>query len=298
MNLRQLQIFVTVAAHMSFSVAAEELMMSQPAVSQQVRALEQHLGVKLFEWTGQRLYLTEAGEAIRAQAEGMLALQDELLGAIAQLRGPTRGHLSLGANTTGGMYVLPAIARAFREAAPEAELVLQIEPTNRIVDRVMQNFIDVAVVTGPLADERLTISDLYLDELFLIASPAHPFASRGSVGAEEVATARWILYAPGSRTRRLVQQAFEELDLKLAGAMQLPSTERVKKAVEANLGVAMVSRYAVEREIKLGELIRVEIDGFTIKRPIHALHRKDKQLTPLAARFFGFASEFAAAQGT
>jgi DNA-binding transcriptional LysR family regulator len=293
LNLRQLQIFSTVATHMSFSVAGEELMMSQPAVSQQVHALEQQLGAKLFEWTGQRLFLTEAGDAIRPHVEAMLNIQRELELELAELRGPTRGQLSLGANTTGGMYVLPAIARAFGAAHPEAEVVLQIEPTNRIVDRVMQNFIDVAVVTGPLSDERLRIADLYLDELFLIASPAHPFAGRGSIPPEDAAATSWVLYAPGSRTRALVQRAFEELGLKLNGAMQLASTEAVKKAVEANLGVAMVSRYAVERELTLGELVRLPLDGLTIKRPIHALHRKDKRLTPLASRFFEFASEFA-----
>jgi DNA-binding transcriptional LysR family regulator len=293
MNLRQLQVFASVARHMSFSIAAEELMMSQPAVSQQVRALEQHFDVKLFEWTGQRLFLTEAGAAIREHADAILARNLELEQALAELRGPTRGRLALGANTTGGMYVLPAIARSFRHSHPHAELTLQIEPTSRIVDRVMQNFIDVAVVTGPLSDERLTIADLYLDELLLIASPEHPFAGRGGVAADEVAAARWVLYTPESRTRALVQRAFEELGLKLAIAMQLASTEAVKKAVEANLGVAMVSRFAVERELKLGELARVPIEGLRIERPIHALHRKDKRLAPVAERFVEFAAEFA-----
>jgi DNA-binding transcriptional LysR family regulator len=294
-NTRQLQVFATVARHMSFSVAAEELMMSQPAVSQQVRALEHELDAKLFEWTGQRLFLTESGEAIRGHVDAMLQRESELEGVLAELRGPSRGRLALGANTTGGMYVLPAIARAFRDEYPQAQPTLQIESTNRIVDRVMQNFIDIAVVTGPLADERLTITDLYEDELYLIASPRHEFAERGSVTPAEAAAARWALYTPESRTRALVQRAFEELGMKLNGAMQLASTEAVKKAVEANLGVAMVSRFAVERELKLGELIRVPIEGFGIERPIHALYRKDKRLSPTATRFFEFAAEFAAA---
>lgn len=295
MNLRQLRVFVSVARHMSFSLAAEELMMSQPAVSQQVRALEQHLGAKLFEWTGQRLLLTEAGEAIQQHAEALLARAADLEAALAELRGPHRGRLALGANTTGGMYVLPAIARAFLDEHPDAELTLQIETTNRIVDRVIQNFIDVAVVTGPLVDERLTIADLYLDELLLISSPAHPFAARASVSPEEAAAARWVLYTPDSRTRALVQRSFEAIGLKLAPAMQLAGTAAVKKAVEANLGVAMVSSHAVQRELALGELIHVPIDGLRIERPIHALHRRDKRLTPLAARFFQFAAEFARA---
>ena len=293
MNTRQLQVFASVARHMSFSIAAEELMMSQPAVSQQVRALEHELDAKLFEWTGQRLFLTEAGEAIRGHVDAMLHRELELEQVLAELRGPARGRLALGANTTGGLYVLPAIARAFRDEYPDAQLTLQIESTNRIVDRVMQNFIDIAVVTGPLADERLAISDLYEDELFLIASPRHEFATRESVTPDEVAAARWAQYSPESRTRALVMRGFEELGLKLIPAMQLASTEAVKKAVEANLGVAMVSRFAVERELKLGELIRVPVEGFEIRRPIHALYRRDKRLSPTATRFFDFAAEFA-----
>jgi DNA-binding transcriptional LysR family regulator len=295
MNTRQLQVFATVARHMSFSIAAEELMMSQPAVSQQVRALEHELDAKLFEWTGQRLYLTEAGEAIRGHVDAILNRSVDLEQTLAEFRGPSRGRLALGANTTGGMYVLPAIARAFRDQYPDAELTLQIESTNRIVDRVMQNFIDIAVVTGPLVDERLTITDLYEDELFLIASPRHQFADRDSVTTEDLAAARWVFYSPDSRTRALVQRAFEELGLKLTPAMQLTTTEAVKKAVEANLGVAMVSRFAVERELKLGELIRVPVQNLEIERPIHALYRKDKRLSPTATRFFEFAADFASA---
>jgi DNA-binding transcriptional LysR family regulator len=295
-NIRHLQVFASVARHMSFSLAADELLMSQPAVSQQVRALEHDLDTKLFEWTGQRLLLTDAGEAIRSDVEAILARTAELDRALAELRGPQRGHLALGANTTGGMYVLPAIARSFGERYPDAELTLQIESTSRIVDRVMQNFIDIAIVTGPLSDERLTIVDLYLDELQLIASPAHEFAERSSVTPEDVAAARWVQYTGESRTRLLVQQAFEQHGLKLTPASQLTTTEAVKKAVEANLGVAMVSRFAVARELTLGELISVPIDGLTIIRPIHALHRKEKRLTPVALRFFQFAAEFAASQ--
>jgi DNA-binding transcriptional LysR family regulator len=292
-NLRQLQVFASVARHMSFSVAAEELMMTQPAVSQQVRALEQQLDVKLFEWTGQRLFLTDAGESIREHVEGILAASLELEQAVAEVRGPTRGRLALGANTTGGMYVLPAIARAFGEQHPNADVTLQVESTNRIVDRVMQNFIDIAVVTGPLVDERLRIADLYLDELALIVSPSHPFARRSSLPVEEAAAARWVLYTPDSRTRALLQRTFEDLGFKLTPAMQLGSTEAVKKAVEANLGTAMVSRFAVARELELGALVSVPIEGLVIERAIHVFHRKDKRLTPLARSFFEFAERYA-----
>lgn len=295
MNLHQLQIFATVAKHLSYSVAAEELFMSQPAASQQVKALERNLNVKLFERVGHSLYLTEAGEAILENALAILSARAEMEQVLAQLRGSTRGRLALGANTTGGMYVIPPIVRSFREPHPEADVTLQIETTNRICDRVMQNMIDVAVVTGPVQDGRLVIRDLCADELYAICSPAHPFAQRSAVTLADVAAESFVVPEPGSRTRLLVEQAFAERGHKLRVTMQLPGTESVKKAVEANLGLAMVSKYAVQRELAHGVLARVSIEDLAIDRPIHILYRKGKHLSPLARSFLAFAAAYVAA---
>ena len=299
MNLNQVQVFCAVAKHLSFSMAAEELFITQPAVSQQVKALERQLNVKLFERVGHKLFLTEAGEAVLSHCQAMLTARAEMEQTLAMLRGSARGRLALGANTTGGMYVAPAIVRAFRDVSPEVEATLQIETTNRILDRVMQNMIDVAIVTGPVEDRRFAIRDLCPDEVELIVSPSHPFAGRGSVTPAEVAGEDFAVPEPGSRTRTLIEQAFVERGHRLRVTMQLPGTEAVKKAVEANLAVAMVSRYSVARELTLGALARVLVDGLVLERPIHILHRKGKHLSPVARRFLTFASEYVAeAEGT
>jgi DNA-binding transcriptional LysR family regulator len=290
MNLHQLHIFATVAKHLSVSIAAEELFMTQPAVSQQLKSLERSLNVKLFERVGHKLFLTEAGEAILESALTMLSAGAEMEQVIGQLRG-SRGRLSLGANTTGGMYVAPPIIRAFRELQPEAEMTLHIEPTNRICDRVMQNMIDVAIVTGPVTDRRFVVRDLFQDEVYLITSPSHPFAARATVSPAEVGAEPFVLPEAGSRTRLLVEEAFARLGVKLKVAMQLSGTEAVKKAVEADLGVAMVSKHAVQRELALGALKRVIVDDLAIHRPMHVLYRKGKHLSPLAKRFLAFAFE-------
>jgi DNA-binding transcriptional LysR family regulator len=299
MNLNQVQIFCAVAKHLSFSMAAEELFITQPAVSQQVKALERQLNVKLFERVGHKLFLTEAGEAALTHFQAMLTSRAELEQTLAMLRGSGRGRLAVGANTTGGMYVAPGILRAFRDVSPEVEATLQIETTNRILDRVMQNMIDVAIVTGPVEDRRFTIRDLCPDEVPLIVSPSHPFAGRSSVSPAEVAAEDFAVPEPGSRTRTLIEEAFLSRGHKLRVTMQLPGTEAVKKAVEANLGVAMVSHYSIPRELSLGVLCRVPIDGLLIERPIHILHRKGKHLSPLVRRFLAFAAEHEAeAEGT
>jgi DNA-binding transcriptional LysR family regulator len=293
-NLNQVQVFCTVAKHLSYSMAAEELFITQPAVSQQVKALERQLNVKLFERVGHKLFLTEAGEKVLTHGQAMLTTRAEMEQALAMLRGSGRGRLALGANTTGGMYVAPPIIRALRDLSPEVEATLQIETTNRILERVMQNMIDVAIVTGPVEDRRFAIRDLCDDEVYLIVSPSHPFAGRSSVSPAEVAAEDFAVPEPGSRTRMLIEQSFAERGHKLRVTMQLPGTEAVKKAVESNLAVAMVSRYSVPRELALGVLARVPIDGLVLDRPIHILHRKGKHLSPLARRFLAFAQEYVA----
>lgn len=294
MNLSQLQVFCAVAKHLSFSVAAEELFITQPAVSQQVKSLERHLNVKLFERVGHKLFLTEAGEVILSHAQAILTAGAEIDQALALLRGSTRGRLALGANTTGGMYVAPAIVAAFRDLYPEVAATFQVETTNRICERVMQNMVDVAMVTGPLEDRRFVVADLVEDEVCLIVSPLHAFAGRASVPAAEVAAEDFAVPEPGSRTRMLIENAFAERGQRLRVTMQLPGTEAVKKAVEANTGVAMVSKHAVSRELALGVLVRVAVEGLTINRPIHVLYRKGKHLSPVAKRFLAFAAEFVA----
>ena len=297
MNLSQLHVFCTVAKHLSYSVAAEELFITQPAVSQQMKSLERHLNVKLFERVGHKLFLTEAGEAILGHAQAILTAGAEIDQALALLRGSSRGRLALGANTTGGMYVAPPIVAAFRELHPEVEATLQVETTNRICDRVMQNMLDVAMVTGPVQDRRFVVADLIEDEVVLIVSPLHPFAGRASVPAAEVAAEDFAVPEPGSRTRMLIEGAFTERGHRLRVTMQLPGTEAVKKAVEANTGVAMVSKHAVSRELALGVLVKVAVDGLQINRPIHVLYRKGKHLSPLVKRFLAFAGDFVAREG-
>ena len=293
MNLRQLHVFASVVKHMSVSLAAEELFITQPAVSQQIRGLEEQLGLKLFERTPNGLLLTEAGEAIHPHVLAILASQARIDNVVAEQRGATHGHLAVGANTTGGMYVVSPMLRAFRDAHPEAEIVLQVHSTDRICERILQNLLDVAVVTGPVEVGSVVVADLCEDELYLIVSPSHPFAARATVSRQDVAAEPFVVPEPGSRTRRLIQRAIESHGLKLQIAMQLPGTEEVKKAVEANLGVAMVSKHAVTRELELGALHRVTIHDLEIHRPIQSLHRRGRRLSPIARLFLTFAAEYA-----
>jgi DNA-binding transcriptional LysR family regulator len=295
MNLHQLRIFAAVAHRMSFSAAARDLFMTQPAVSLQVRALENSLQVKLFDRSGSRLALTPAGEALLRSATTMLNAEAEARRAIDELREASKGTLVVGTNTTGGMYLLPRLLRAFRVANPEVEIVLDIDATDVICERVNERLLDLGFVGGPVEDHRLTVEPIADDAIVLIASPDNPLAQGGPLRLDDLATQRFVVQEPRSRTRLLVERRLREAGLNLRPAIQLTGTEAVKKAVEANLGVAFVSAYAIELELVHDRLRRLEVEHLAIARSIELIHPSRKYLTPALERFLRFVRAFAAA---
>lgn len=294
MNLHQLRIFHAVARHMSFSAAARELFITQPAVSLQVRALEESLGVKLLDRSTSKLELTEAGDALIRSAVAILNAEDEARRVLAEFRDASKAKLIVGTNTTGGMYLLPRILRAYRVANPNVELVLDIDATDAICDRIHQKMIDIGVVGGPIEDRRMSVEAIVEDEVVLIVSPDHPFAQRTSIALADLKSQRLIVMEPRSRTRVLVERTLRQQGLAIQPAMQLVGTEAVKKAVESNLGIGFVSSFAIEREVRLGDLRRLPIDGLQIARPLVLLHRSSKYLSPAAKRFREFLQAYVA----
>jgi DNA-binding transcriptional LysR family regulator len=291
-NLHQLRVFYTVANRLSFTLAAQDMVMSQPAVSLQIKALEQSLGLRLFERVSNRLTLTQAGEALYHSATTMLSAEDEAARTMAELAGATRGKLVVGANTTGGMYILPRVIRDFRKTFPETEIVLHIDGTERLCERVQQNVIDLAFVGGPIEDSRFRVEHLCLDPLALIFSPAHAFAGRESIPLLELAAEPFVVPEPSSRTRLLVERSLRERGLTMKIGQQLTGTEPVKKAVEANLGVAMVSSHAVEREIAAGHLGTARVADLDPRRYLEMISRGDKYFSPAGMRFREFVTAY------
>lgn len=292
MNLHHLRIFYAVAQRRSITAAAADLLLTQPAVSLQLKALEKELGLPLFERGGTKLRLTQAGETLLRCAVSILHAKDEAERAISELRDGTRGKLILGAGTTGGMYVLPRVIRAYKDLSPDTEVVLHIGTTDQILEKLLQNVLDMGFLGGPVEDRRFTAEPICTDELVLIASPSHPIARTGNVTPKDLGALPFILPEQGSRTRQLVERRLREVEVPLRIAMQLPGTEGVKKAVEANLGVAVVSRYAVERECALGILLPVVVEGWRLIRPMEVVFRKQKYFSPVGQRFLEFAKAY------
>ncbi len=293
MNLHQLEIFYVVAQSRSITGAASDLHLTQPAVSLQIKALEKDLGLPLLERGGPKLRLTQAGEVLYRCAVSMLHAKDEAERSIAELSAATKGKLILGANTTGGMYLLPRIVREFKELYPQTEVIFHIEPTELIYEKILQNVVDMGLVGGPTQDRRFGVELICLDHVALIVSPTHPFARAGKVGAGDLKAQPCILPLQGSRTRQFVERKLKEEGVTLRVAMQLPGTEAVKKAVEANLGIGFVSQYAVERECSLGDLKIIPIERIELTRYMELIYRRHKYFSPVAQHFREFVHSYA-----
>ena len=292
MNLNQLRAFVAVANSLSFTLAAQDLHLTQPAVSLQVKALERSVRIRLFERRGNTLSLTEAGRALLSSAVTMLNAEEEATRVLAELSGAQRGKLAVGANTTGGMYVVPELIAGFRERWPEVEIELHIEPAVRILERIHQNILDVGFTGGPIDDQRFDVEHLVPDPLVLIFSPHHPFARRKSIPVQELAGQPFIVPEATSVMRILFEKALRDAGVPIRIGLQLHEAEPVKKAVEANLGIGIVSAFAVTREVAAGQLAMAEIDGLAMSRHLEMVTRREKYFSPLAQRFRDYTREF------
>jgi DNA-binding transcriptional LysR family regulator len=293
MNFHQLKIFYTVAQQRSITAAAFDLRLTQPAVSQQIKALEKELGIALFERGGPKLRLTQAGEAFFRATVTILNAKDEAERIIAELGAATKGKLILGANTTGGMYLLPRIVRVFKESHPETEIIFQIESTEWLYEKILENVVDLAVVGGPTEDRRFGVEAVCMDRLALIASPSHRFAKTAKVSLKDLTGEPFIVPSQGSRTRQLVERGLKAAGVTPNVVMQLMGTEAVKRAVAANLGIGFVSQYAVEREGAPAELKVVSVEGFELERDMELIYRKQKYFSPVAERFREFVHAYA-----
>ena len=293
MKLEQLRVYKEVASRGSFTAAAEALMMSQPGASLQVKALEAHFGVRLLDRTAGGVKMTEAGAVVLDAVTTILAETERMERLVADIRGARSGRIVIAANTTGGMYVVPPVIAAFREAQPEVDIVLQIEATERIYERVEQSIVDIALVGGPNDPERFLVRRFCGDQLVLIAHPGYPLAPQGAASLSDVARAELILPEVGSRMRALVEQTFRDARLAIRAKLVVSGTEAIKRAVASRLGVGFVSIFAVTEEVRAGILRIIPLRDADLARNYELIARKDRYVSPALAAF----TEFAIARG-
>lgn len=295
-NRNHLALFRAVAEAGGFSRAAEVVHVSQPAISMQVAELEETLGTALFDRLPRGVRLTDAGAVLLGYAQRVATLEAEAERAMRELRGLERGRLTLGASTTIGSYLLPTILGEFRRRYPAVELALTIDNTEGIRQRLLDRTLDLGLTEGaPPADAELSVRAFHQDELIVIAPPDHPLASRatGKKGplpatAQRLCSEPFILREPGSGTREIVERGLAAAGAAVTNvALTLSSTEAIKRAVAAGLGLAVVSRLCVALELAGGTLVEVPTCGLRLRRPLHELTLRDRRPSASAQAFLG-----------
>jgi DNA-binding transcriptional LysR family regulator len=285
-TVRQLEVFLAVARAGSFRRAAERVHLSQPALSQHVSALEQTLGARLLDRKGRAVSLTEAGQILQDHALRVFAALTGAREAIAELGGVSRGSLVVGASTTPGIYLLPAVIGGFEREHPHVAVHLEIANSRVIEERIRVNELDLAVVGGHgLTPGEECLAAGVLDELVLIVPPYHPWAARRRLNPSCLDQERLLTREEGSATRAVTEQALQHARVKIGRTMELGHTEAIKRAVMAGLGVAFVSVYSVCGELETGRLHRVRLNGLDVRRHFHVIHNEARALSARARAF-------------
>jgi DNA-binding transcriptional LysR family regulator len=290
-SLHQLSVFRAVARHQSFTRAAEELYISQPAVSAHVRELERLYGVELFEHVGRRVRLTEAGRLLAEYADRLLALVEESRRALDELKGLERGHLAVGASTIPGAYFLPEVLGRFQERHPGVEVALRIADTHQVLGMLRRGEVDLAVVGESREEDGLRRQPYRSDELVLVVSPRHRWARDGLTDVAELGAAAFVLREQGSSTRENAEALLRRVGVVPRVAMEWASTEAIKKAVQAGLGVSILSANAVELEVTQGLLALVRHPDLRCRRQFYLVSHEDRRLSPAARAFAALLAE-------
>lgn len=288
MDMKRLDFFCQVVELKSFTKAAEKLHLTQPTVSEGVRLLEETLGESLLDRMGREVLPTPAGKVLYRYARRILQLRDEAKRAVSDLRDSAGGLLSLGASTIPGAYLLPRLIEAYSKQYPGAEVALKISGTGQVLDDLLQERLELALVGGMSTVRGLEWHACFGDELVLIVPPHHRWASLEQIDPAELLEEPILLREAGSGTRTTLEQYLRQYKVepaKLQVLAEMGSNEAVKQGVRGGLGVAVISGLSVTDEIARGDLVSLKLVGEPLGRPFYLVQRSGRQLTSAAESF-------------
>ncbi len=294
MDLRQLLTLRTVVDKGSFSHAAEELGISQPAVSFQIRSLEDRIGQRLLDRSGRRVTLTDAGHVVDAHARRMLALEDELLREVAGLSDHLSGPLVLGSSTGPGELLLPHLLGGFKRENPEVEVSLVVQDTQTVCDRVLDDEIELGVVGAARPHRGLVFTPFVRDELVVICPPDHPLGGKRRMALADLAAQPLILQQRGSGVRAVLEAAFRAAGIRMRDLdviLEIGLQQSVRVAVLDGLGITVISRLAVERDLAEGRLVAVEVKGAVLARDFSLVRHAGRTPSRVSEGFVEYAHE-------
>jgi len=293
MDFDQLHAFLEVARLKSFSRAAIQCFRTQPAISASIRLLEEEVGARLFDRSGGKVALTEAGRLWQPVAEALLRARQDGIQAIADLDHAPRGELQIAANEGSCLHVLPEVFAAFKRQHPAVQVRIRRGEHNDILESVLENRADFGVVSLPVRDARLKIVPLHRDEILVAVAPQHEFARRNAaVSVAELARQPLLLPRAG-QTREAIEELLDSSSAPLHISMELDSTELLKGFAAAGLGVAFLARTLAASEERAGEIKLLPIAGKTLHRDLGLIFRRDRALGRAALAFIDIAVGFA-----
>ena len=288
LDSHRLKIFLKIAELKSFSRAAHELYLTQPTVSQHIAALEQFVGLPLFDRADREITLTRAGELLHGYARQIIALQKEAMQALDYFKGKKSGHLLVGASTIPGEYVLPPLMGEFKKSYPDIQITLRIADTAVIIEELLERKVELAIVGARIKDERLQYAKLADDELVLIVPRRHRWWAAKEIPLEELAGEPLVMRERGSGSRMSLERNLQDSGIKpdqLRVSAEMGSTAALKHAVRAGVGAAFISRRAVADEVAHGFLRIITVAGHTFSRIFYVVTDRRRTLSPLGKAF-------------
>ncbi len=287
LTLRQLKVFEAVARRLSYRRAAEELFLTQPAVSMQVKSLEKQLGVALFEQLGKRVHLTEAGREVCTYARAVTQQLDELETVLNRLKGLSGGRLRISVATTAN-YFIPTLLGTFSRRYPDVTVSLDVTNRETLLRQLTENSIDLAIMGQPPAEADVE-AQVFLDNPLVIVAPTdHPLASQRKIPLTRLQEEIFLVREPGSGTRIAMERFFAQQQMHLKTGMEVGSNEAIKQSVQAGLGLGLLSRATIEQELLLKRLVVLDVADFPIMRHWYVVHRRGKRLSAATEAFKQF----------
>jgi DNA-binding transcriptional LysR family regulator len=288
MDFDQLETFISVARLLSFSRAADKRFRTQPAISSQIRLLEEEVGARLLDRSGGKVSLTASGKLFLKFSEELLESRKAMLSAVAETERVPRGEIVVGANEGTCLHILPEVFAEFKKQYPDVNISIRRSDYAKILESVIDNSVDFGIVSLPVDDTRLKVVLIHRDELVIIAPPQHPLAKKQSATVSEAA--KFPLVVPkGGHTRDALEDLFFERKLKPRYIMELDSSELLKRFVAADAGVGFIARSNVIEDVRANSLVTITISDATIRRDLALVFRKDKSLSRAARAFIDIA---------
>ncbi|SCZ61761.1 LysR family transcriptional regulator [Thiohalomonas denitrificans] len=286
-TLRQLKVFAAVARNLSFTRAAEELCLTQPAVSMQVKQLETQLEVALFEQLGKKIYLTEAGQEVYQYSRLITQQLDELQTVLQNLRGVGHGRLRIAVASTAN-YFVPTLLGTFCRRFPDVTVSLDVTNREELLTQLADNEVDLVIMGQPPAEMDLEASAIMENPLVIVAPPDHPLAQQQRIPLARLEKEIFLVREPGSGTRIAMERFFNEYNVRIATGMEVGSNEAIKQSVQAGLGLGLLSRDTVQMELELDRLVILDVQEFPILRHWYVVYRRGKRLSSVSESFKTF----------